>query len=192
MTSRISFNKKHYNAVILLGSFMNRLHYKQLIENELLNTNKNLNNRLVESLDELRQYIIQNGYLSNQDQQKALAIHEQIVHDFPSFYKLVPISQIDKVSAIYASFVAEKQLHEQLAELHLLSDSPKKGNTMAQIAFYDEQLIYLNKAVHLMKQGDSVSQAMAIQIDRWYQNLLSIKQHLFTTLANLNLLLLEQ
>lgn len=160
--------------------------------NELLNTMNNPYKPLVESLEDLRQYIMKNGQLSSQDQHKALVIHEQLVQDFPSFYKLVPISQIDKVCAIYASFIAEKQLHEQLAQLHLASDVPKKGNTMAQLAFYDEQLNYLNEAVHIIKLGDSVDQVMASQIDRWYQNLVSIKQHLFGTLDNLHLLLIEQ
>ena len=192
LTSQISLNKKHYNAVILLASFANRLHYKQLMENELFNSNEDSTKQLVESLEELRQYILSNGQLSSQNQQKALQIHEQIVQDFSSFYNLVPISQTDKISAIYASFMAEKQLHEQLAALHLVDDAPKSNNKMAQIAFYDEQLTNLNKAVQLIKQGYSVNQEMTIQIDRWYQNLLSIKQHLFGTLDNLHLLLIDQ
>lgn len=192
MISQISLNKKHYNAVILLASFANRLYYGQMMQNELLNTNVHSTKLLVESLEDLRQYIMKNGQLDKQDQHKALQMHEQIVQEFSSFYKLVSVTQMDKICAIYASFMAEKQLQEHLVELHLVSDTAKNGNTMAQIAFYDEQLNYLNKAVHLIKQGDSVSQAMVIQIDRWYQNLLSIKQHLIGTLDNLHLLLIEQ
>ena len=57
MTSQITINKKHYNGVILITSFANRLLYQLKIEHELSNKTDNLNTLFVEDLSGLLQSI---------------------------------------------------------------------------------------------------------------------------------------
>lgn len=192
MTSQITINKKHYNGVILITSFANRLLYQLKIEHELSNKTDNLNTLFVEDLSGLLQSIKTNGQLSKEEKLRVFEIHNHLVDEFEKFFKLAPISQIDRISAIYASFMAEKHLQEELVQLNLLNGVSNKENLITQIAFYDEQIAYLNKVINLIKKGEVVSQSSMQQINRWYQNILSIKPQLMTTLNSVHLLLVEQ
>lgn len=190
---KTAFAKAQYNGLIVFASYIYRLFVQQSIavqlKDEETKDKADVYNTMLEDVAMVTAMFEQTKDLTIGQHQKLMQIYEQVHKVFPSFFVEEPATFTQKVAIVSASFYGERHLNEKIIHLGQLFNVKVSTDFERGIAFYNERVKLMDFVTLALSKGDELQPELIQQIETWYANVISIKDHVLSDLEKVPALL---